>query len=146
MKALVLYHSQQHGNTGIMAEAVADGLISEGFQVTLHNSNETRFPIEKYPRYDCVAFGSPDYYSYLAGTIKTFLDDWYIHRNLPGFQNKPYVIFYSHGGGGRIRQVLNLFNRIGTQVEMPIESYGRPNQRILDECKVLGIKLAKATQ
>ena len=44
-RALVLYHSQQHGNTGKMAEAVAEGLESEGCEVTLHNANEGRYPI-----------------------------------------------------------------------------------------------------
>lgn len=86
-KALVLYHSQQHGNTSKMAEAVAEGLRSEGCDVTLHNANEGRYPIEEYPKYDCVAFGTPDYFSYLAGTLKTFMDDWYIHRNEPGYQH-----------------------------------------------------------
>ncbi|MFX0071276.1 MAG: flavodoxin domain-containing protein, partial [Candidatus Hermodarchaeota archaeon] len=43
-KALVLYHSQQYGNTKKMAEAVAEGLRSEGCEVILHNTNDSRFP------------------------------------------------------------------------------------------------------
>ena len=73
-KALVLFHSQQHGNTDKMAKAVAEGLRSEGFTVTLHNANDERYPIEEFPVYDCVVFGTPDYFSYLAGTLKTFMD------------------------------------------------------------------------
>jgi len=143
-RALVLYHSQQHGNTGRMAEAVAEGLRSGGCEVTLHNANEGRYLIGEFPEYDCVAFGTPDYFSYVAGTMKTFMDDWYIHRNEPGFQGRPYAVFYSHGGGGRVREALSLFSRVGTQVGKPVGSSGAPNQKVLDDCRALGVQLAKA--
>jgi NAD(P)H dehydrogenase (quinone) len=104
VKALVLYHSQQYGNTQKMAEAVAEGLKGEKCEVTLYNTNEGRFDITKYPQYDCVAFGSPDYFSYMAGTIKTFIDDWYIKRNESGYQARPYAAFITHGGGGGARR------------------------------------------
>ena len=145
-KALVLFHSQQHGNTGKMARAVAEGLRSEGCTVTLHNANDERYPIEEFQVYDCVAFGTPDYFSYLAGTLKTFMDDWYINRNKPGYQRKPYAVFYSHGGGGRVKEALSLFSRVGTQVGESVGSHGTPNKKVLDDCKTLGIKLAKASQ
>jgi len=146
IKALVLFHSQQQGNTGKMAEAIANGLRSEGCNVTLHNANDERYPIKEYPMYDCVAFGTPDYFSYLAGTLKTFMDDWYINRNKPGYQGKPYAVFYSHGGGGRVKEVLSLFSRVGTQVDESIGSQGTPDQKVLDDCMSLGIKLAKASK
>jgi multimeric flavodoxin WrbA len=145
-RALVLYHSQQYGNTKQMAEEVAEGLRSEGCEVTLHNADEERYPINEYPNYDCVAFGTPDYFSYLAGTLKTFMDDWYIHRNKPGYRNKFYAVFYSHGGGGRVKQALGLFSRVGTQVGKLVESYGFPNRTVLNECRALGVELAKATK
>ncbi len=145
-KALVLYHSQQHGNTGKMAKAIAEGLRSEGCEVTLHNANDKRFPITEYPPYDCVAFGTPDYFSYIAGTLKTFMDDWFIYRNEPGYQGKPYAVFYSHGGGGRVKEVLSLFSRVGTQVGKSIGSQREPNQKVLDDCRALGIELAKSSK
>ncbi len=144
-KALVLYHSQQHGNTGQMADAVAAGLRSEGCEVTLHNANDARYPITEFPAYDCVAFGTPDYFSYLAGTLKTFMDDWYLHRNEPGYQGKPYAVFYSHGGGGRVKDELSLFSRVGTQVGDAVGSRGTPIQTVLDRCRALGQALAKAS-
>ena len=78
---LVLYHSQEHGNTGAMAEAVAEGARAAGAEVTLVNTNEERMDPEQYRGFAAVAFGSPDYYSYIAGGLKTFLDDWYIARH-----------------------------------------------------------------
>jgi len=146
VKALVLYHSQQYGNTKKMAEAVADGLRSANCEVTLHNANDGRFKITDYPQYDCIALGTPDYFSYMAGTIKVFMDDWYIKRNEPGYQQRPYAVFFTHGGGGRAKQAFNIFNRLGTQVGETVECQGTPNAQVLKECKVLGAELGKAVK
>jgi len=143
-KALVLYHSQQYGNTEKMAEAVAEGLTSEGCSVTLHNTNTTRFPIEEYTTYDLIAIGTPDYFSYMAGTIKTFLDDWYLHRNDPGYTGKPFALFMSHGGGGRAKDSLTVFSRIGTQKGKIVSSSGSPSTPILEQCRELGKSLARS--
>ena len=148
VNALVIYHSQEFGNTEIMARAVADGLRSEGFETTLFNTDEGRFDVTKFPKYDCVAFGSPDYYSYIAGGLKTFMDDHYIHdvrKGLRGLKGKPYALFYSHGGGGKVRgAMLNVFKRIGTLIGEPVGSYGKPSNKVLEKCRALGIELAKA--
>lgn len=147
-KALVLYHSQEYGNTKLMAEAVAEGLKAAGCEVTLFNSNEGRFDLTKFPQYDCVAFGSPDYYSYVAGTLKTFMDDHYIHdvrKGLAGLKGKPYALFYTHGGGGRVKEAMkSLFKRVGKQVGEPLGTEGKPDSDILAKCRALGAELAKA--
>ncbi len=130
VKALVLYHSQQYGNTGKMAEAVAMGLKEENCEVTLHNANEGRFDITKYPQYDCVALGTPDYFSYMAGTIKTFLDDWYIKRNEPGYQARPYVVFFTHGGGGRGKETLTCSTDSVNRWEKRLSAKAPPTRRL----------------
>jgi multimeric flavodoxin WrbA len=142
VKALVLYHSQQYGNTEKMAKAVAEGLT--GCEVTLHNTNTERYPIEEYAAFDVVAFGSPDYFSYMAGTLKTFLDDWYLHRNKPGYKGKPYGLFMSHGGGGRAKESMDLFHHLGTQVGSIVISSGSPSESVLRQCRELGELLAKS--
>ena len=103
MKALIIYHSQQHGNTGKMAEAVAEG-FGEG--ATLWNTNDERFDVTKVPEYNCIAVGTPDYFSYMAGTLKTFMDDIYIaeRKGVKGITGKPVGLFFSHGGGGRAKE------------------------------------------
>ncbi len=147
-KALVLYHSQEFGNTAAMAEAVAEGLKSAGCEVDLFNTNDGRFDVTTFPQYDCAAFGSPDYYSYIAGGLKVFMDDHYIQdvrKGLKGLKDKPYVLFYSHGGGGKVRDVMvNIFKRIGTQISEPVGSRGRPDAQVLGKCKTLGRTLAEA--
>ena len=143
MKALIIYHSQQHGNTGKMAEAVADG-FGEG--ATLWNTNEERFDVNMVPEYDCIAVGTPDYFSYMAGTLKTFMDDIYIaERNgVKGITGKPIGLFFSHGGGGRAKEPFEkLFNRLGDVVGETVESSGTPSAGTLEACRSLGKSLAE---
>ena len=147
-KALVLYHSQEHGNTAAMAEATAEGLRDAGCEVDLFNTNDGRFDVTQFPQYNCVAFGSPDYYSYIAGGLKTFMDDHYIadvRDGLAGLREKPYVLFYSHGGGGRVKDAMErIFRRIGTLISEPLGSRGKPDEQILQACRALGRELAEA--
>jgi multimeric flavodoxin WrbA len=142
---LVLYHSQEYGNTAAMAQAIAEGARAAGADVMLVNTNEQRLDLDQYRLFDAVAFGSPDYWSYIAGGLKVFIDDWYIARksNRRGLEDKPYGLFYSHGGGGRVRGPLKeLFSRMGSQVGETIESYGRPSDAVLRACRELGRQLA----
>jgi len=147
VKALVLFHSQEYGNTGKMAEAVADGLRESGCEVDLFNTNESRFDVTTFPKYDCVALGSPDYYSYIAGGLKMFMDDHYIfdvRKGLKGLQDKPYALFCSHGGGGKVEEVMpRIFRRIGTQVGDLVSCIKTPDEQVLIRCKALGKQLGQ---
>jgi len=144
---LILYHSQQYGNTEMMAKAVAEGAEEAGAEVTLHNANEERFDVERYRDCDAAAFGSPDYYSYIAGTLKVFLDDWFLAKreNAAGLTDKPIALFYSHGGGGAVRKPLEqLFTKLGAPVMAPVESLGEPSGAVLAACRELGGALVEA--
>jgi len=146
---LILFHSQEHGNTAAMAAAVGEGAKEAGATVTLVNTNETRLDPEEYRAFDGVAFGSPDYYSYIAGGLKVFLDDWYIAKqsNPTGLEGKPYALFYSHGGGGAVRGPMeNLFKGMGHKVGETVESCGRPGSAVLQACRALGRQIAEAVQ
>jgi flavorubredoxin len=146
-KALVLYHSQEYGNTAAMAEAVVGGLRDAGCEVDVFNTNDGRFDVKRFPQYDCVAFGSPDYYSYIAGGLKTFMDDHYIadvRDGLEGLREKSYALFYSHGGGGRVKDAMErIFRRIGTLIGEPLGSRGKPDEQVIERCKALGKELAR---
>ena len=143
---LVLYHSQEHGNTHAMAEAVAEGARSAGADVTLVNTNEKRLDIGEYCKFDAAAFGTPDYFSYLAGGLKVFLDDWLIATRgaaPDGLEDKPYGLFYSHGGGGKVREPFEkLFERMGTKVGETVESLRAPDEKTQEACRQLGRQLA----
>ena len=148
---LILYHSQEFGNTRAMAEAVAKGAIAAGAEVTLYNTNNTRIDIEVYRQFDAVAFGSPDYYSYIAGGLKIFVDDLYIvsKTNRQGLDNKPYGLFYSHGGGGRVLEPFEkLFKmmRVGPKIGKTVGSYGNPDSTVLQECRELGQQIVQSVK
>jgi multimeric flavodoxin WrbA len=144
-KILVIYHSQQFGNTGMLAEALAKGARGEGAEVALINTNEQRVTLGEFLTADAVAIGSPDYFSYVAGTIKTFFDDIYQWDKAgETVKGKPAALFFSHGGGGRVRGPLEqlaarFFEQVGETVGSP-----RPiTDDAKNQCATLGRELAR---
>jgi multimeric flavodoxin WrbA len=142
-KILVIYHSQQYGNTKILAEALADGVREAGAEAELINTNEHRVTLREFMSADAVALGTPDYFSYPAGTIKTFFDDIYLwDQSGEPVKGKPAVFFISHGGGGRVREPLEsfarrFFTKIGETAGFP-----RPiNREAKRTCHELGKQL-----
>ena len=128
---------------------MAEGLKESGLQVVSLNTNEDRLDCSTYPHFDCVAIGSPDYFSYIAGGLKMFLDDNYIEeqKGTEGMFDKPIALFYSHGGGGKVKQPLvSLFKRLGPLVGEPVESYLKPTEKVLEKCRKLGQVLAAAAK
>jgi flavorubredoxin len=64
---------------------------------------------------------------------------------MQGLKGKPFALFCSHGGGGRVKDVMpNLFKRIGTQVGKLVASQRAPSPEVLEQCKELGKALARA--
>jgi flavorubredoxin len=64
---------------------------------------------------------------------------------MQGLKGKPYALFCSHGGGGRVREVMpRLFTRIGTQVGELVASLRRPSPEVLEQCRALGKALAES--
>jgi len=145
-KIIVIYHSQQFGNTKILAEALADGAREAGAEVNLINTNEHRVTLEEFLSADAVAIGTPDYFSYVAGTIKTFFDDIYLwDQSGKPVKGKPAVLFFSCGGGGKVKQpfeslVQRFFQQVGETVgsERPITNEAKK------KCLGLGKELVRA--
>jgi len=107
-RILIVYHSQQSGNTAKMADLVARGCReAEGVEAELVNVNETRVDMGAAEGADAYALGSPNYYSYPAGGLKQFFDDIYIAQGAGRKMSpKPYVAFCTHGGGGSINEII----------------------------------------
>jgi len=144
-KIIVIYHSQQYGNTKILAEALAEGVREAGAEVNLINTNERRLTLEEFLATDAVAIGTPDYFSYVADTIKTFFDDidlW--GQSGKPVKGKPAALFFSCGGGGKVKQPFEslaqrFFQQVGETVgcERPISDEVKKN------CLALGKELVK---
>ncbi len=144
-KILVIYHSQQYGNTKMLAEALAEGVREAGAQVSLINTNERRVTLEEFLSADGVAIGTPDYFSYVAGTVKTFFDDLYLWDQLgKPVKGKSAVLFFSCGGGGKVKQPFEslaqrFFQAVGETVggQRPITNEAK------QQCHALGKELVK---
>ena len=103
-KVMVIYHSQEYGNTEACAKLLAMGVRQVGdVEVELVNTDKTqRVDMQALAACDGVAIGSPDYMSYVAGTIKQLFDDVYMAKKA-GLKpdGKPCALFMTHGGGGK---------------------------------------------
>ena len=146
-KILVVYHSQQAGNTRKMAELVAEGARQvAGVEVQVVNVNETRVDIDAVVAADAYALGSPDYFSYVAGGLKQFFDDVYIaHHAGRKVQGKPCALFLTHGGGGAAIQSLeSLAKAVALEpVADSLVSKGAPSGPMEQQSRQLGEKLAE---
>ena len=145
MKVLIIYHSQQFGNTKALAEAVAEGIRQVGAEVELINTNEQRVTLDEFLAADAVGLGTPDYFSYLAGTIKTFIDDLYLWDQAgKPVKGKPAVLFYTHGGGGKVRQPFeSLARRFFQQVGETVEAQRPVSSEAREKCLAIGKELAR---
>jgi multimeric flavodoxin WrbA len=144
-KILVIYHSQQYGKTKEIADAIADGAREAGAEVETFNTNERRVLLNDLMAADAVAVGTPDYYSYVAGTIKTFFDDLYLWDKAgKAVIGKPAALFYSHGGGGLVKQSLEKFGlRFFKQVGETIERGPANAEEAQKKGRTLGRELAQ---
>ena len=144
---LVVYHSQEKGNTRRLAEMVADGCRQPGTRVELVNVHDQRVDMHLAEQADAYALGSPDYYSYMAGGLKQFFDDLCI-ASWAGQQvtGKPCVLFLTHGGGGEAIHSLEHCAREMTlmQVAAPIICRGAPDPETCAAARYLGRTLAEA--
>ncbi len=140
---LVIYHSQQFGNTKKMAEEIARGIFDAGGAVKMINTNEQRVTLDDIQKTEAIALGTPDYYSYPAGTIKTLFDDLYLWDKAgEPVKGKPAVLFMSHGGGGRAKLPLETFaNRFFVCVSETLICSHPINDEAKKRCYELGKEL-----
>jgi NAD(P)H dehydrogenase (quinone) len=144
-KIIVVFHSQQFGNTKALAESLAEGAREAGAQVELINTHERWVTLEEFLAADAIALGTPDYFSYLAGTIKTLFDDLYLWDQAgKAVKGKPAALFFSHGGGGKVKQPFEyLARRFFQQVGETVESARPIDSEAKKKCFTLGQELAK---
>jgi len=141
-KLLIIYHSQS-GNTEAMAKAVYEGALSSGATASLKKAAEATS--NDLLDCDAVAFGTPNYFSYMAGAMKDFFDRS-LHAVRGKVDNKPYTAVSSHGGGGG--QALDSIDRICRSLKLKkvfdgVIAAGKPSSEVLEECRELGRKLAQ---
>lgn len=141
-KVLVVYHSQS-GNTKAAAEAVAEGVkLSAGTEVEIKEA--LKAGPEDLLSCDGIAIGTPDYFSYMAGALKDFFDRSY-YPTQGQIDDKPCVIFVTHGGGGKavesVKEIAKSFKF--KVVAAPVLVEGRPQDRERKVLMNLGKTLAQ---
>jgi len=141
---LIVFHSQT-GRTKKMAQAVAKGAKSiESVSAILKKARETT--LDDLLNSDGLAFGSPEYFGYMAGAIKDLFDrTYYQARGRKEIFKKPYVVFISAGNDGL--GALTSIERIcvGYQLKKiyePVIARGDIDEAILSRCEELGKVIA----
>jgi len=138
---LVIYHSDT-GNTKKLAELIGQGASSvAGVQVQVVAAEG--LDMNAAATAGAIAIGSPDYFSYVAGSVKTFFDKAYSDAR---FKGKPCLAFGTHGGGGKVLAVVeNLSKAVGMKaVATGIQTSGAPGAADSPKAIELGKSLAKA--
>lgn len=141
---LIVFHSQT-GRTKTMAQAVAKGAKSiENISTILKEARETT--LDDLLNSDGLAFGSPEYFGYMAGAIKDLFDrTYYQARGRKEIFKKPYVVFISAGndGSGTLTSIERIC--VGYQLKKiyePVIARGDIDEAILSRCEELGKVIA----
>jgi multimeric flavodoxin WrbA len=141
---LIVYHSQS-GNTRRLAEAVLEGAKDE-----LITEVEVRYLLAAQAGPDDLLWahglllGTPENFGYMSGGMKDFLD-----RTFYPVEGKilslPYAVFISAGndGSGALRAIRRIANGYPfKEVQEPVIAQGEVNERVLEQCRELGMTLA----
>ncbi|MDH5441198.1 MAG: NAD(P)H-dependent oxidoreductase [Candidatus Bathyarchaeota archaeon] len=132
------------GRTQALANAVAEGAGNvEGASAAVKRVDYAT--VNDFISCDAVAFGSPNYFSYMAGLMKDFFDKALSIRERAA--GKPAAAFTS-GGGSSDSALLSLERMISSfrleKVADGVVSQGEPSKEDLAACRKIGEALAKA--
>ena len=142
-KVLIVYHSES-GNTEVAAQAVAEGVRSvEGVEPLVKKAPEAN--AEDLKSCDAVCFGTPDYFSYMAGMLKDFFDRTF-YPTQGQVKDKVCGLFVTHGGGGRASDSVETMCRsFGLdQVTPTVLVKGKADEAAEAALRELGATLGKA--
>jgi multimeric flavodoxin WrbA len=142
MVEVLILHYSRGGRTEGLAKAVAEGVESKGGSAIVKRVDYAT--VNDFISCDAVAFGSPNYFSYMAGVMKDFFDKALsIREKVSG---KPAAAF-SSGGGSSDAALISLERMITSfrleKVADGVVSQGEPSERDLEACRKLGETLAE---
>lgn len=146
-KILIVYYSQS-GVVERMAFAIKEGVEKiNGSEVLLRKAEEAS--LEDLKAASGIAVGTPDYFDYMAGTIKDFFDRTFypLQSKIRGSltANLPCVLFTSGGTGGEpaLASLKKISMAFRFKVIGSVTSGARFDEEILEKCILLGEKLAE---
>jgi len=143
VQVLVLYYSCG-GRTESLAKAVAEG-VNKVPEASASLKRVDYATVYDFISCDAVAFGSPNYFSYMVGLMKDFFDKAFsIREKVIG---KPAFAFTSGGGASdsalqSLEKIMSAFKL--EKISNGVVSSGVPGKEDLEKCRNLGEALAKA--
>ena len=146
-KILIIYGSEG-GIVEKMAQTVREGIMeTDGFEVILKKAEEASQ--DDLRAVSGIAIGTPDYFDYMAGTVKDFFDRTFyaVQSKIRGSltANIPCVFFVSGGTGGG--PALESLKKIGSYFKFNVIDYVSSGPRftedVLKKCELLGKRLAE---
>ena len=147
VEVLVLYYSRT-GNVEAMAKAVAEGVSSvDGASSKLRRVDYAN--VDDFISCDAVAFGSPNYFGYMAGVMKDFFDRaWSVREKVSG----KLATAFTCGGSSSNAALLSLekmyssfkLEKVFEGVVWGTREQGTLSEQNLTACKKIGEALAKA--
>lgn len=149
-KILIIHHSQA-AIVKKMAYAIKRGIKKVGdFEVIIKSAK--RGNEEDLKTASAIAIGTPDYFDYMAGSVKDFFDRTFfaVQSKIKGSltANLPCVFFISGGVGDEF--VLESLKSICSAFKFNIIDYvysgPRLTEEVLEKCEQLGIKLAEKVE
>jgi flavodoxin I len=136
MSRFVIIYLTLSGNTKKIAEAIAEGAMSQELSTTVVNFQDTT------PKLLCeaevVGIGSPTYMHTMHGQMKKFMD------GLHSMNGKKGVAFGSYGWSGEApRHIANKMRDLGIHVLDPVVRIQyEPDEKEIEACKLLGKDVA----
>lgn len=145
----IIYHSLT-GHNEAMAKAVAEGAKSAGAEVKLIKADRAKSG--DVLNCDAVVFGSPNYFSYMAGAIQTVLEKVFVELAEKEI-TKPYAVFScggSMGGDPSIAVIEKICDGFGKRfgkfkfkkVANAVSATEEPSPDVLTKCRELGRSIA----
>jgi NAD(P)H dehydrogenase (quinone) len=148
-RILVIYTSMS-GHTETLARAIADGARgAQNVEVEVRRARDVG--PEDIARASAIAFGSPTYYSYMSGELKTLFDNALPWKDR--FDGKPAVAFGTGESGQlkcieSIENILQFFGVSFVQksdiLSAGLAVQGMPDEGALRMAKMVGKKLSEA--
>ena len=150
MKTITIIYHSLTGHNEAMAKAVAEGAMAAGAKINLKKAIEAT--AGDVLNCDAVVFGSPNYFSYMAGAIQMILEKAFVEL-AKNEVTKPYAVFScggSMGGDEPIAAIEKICDRFGgkfgkfkfERIAKSISATQEPSPQILEQCRELGKKIA----
>ena len=138
MSKIVVIYLSTSGNTKVMADAIAEGIMSRNVGVITMNFHEAK--IEEIKAADAIAIGSSTFYYKMLPPMEKFLESLE-KANVTG---KLGVAFGSYGWSGEAPvDIAEKMRKLGMNIIDPVlRIQYQPTEKDLEECKRLGKDLA----